>query len=69
MFPLTGCAGAPRDEFIFKLIFDLYDRTAPQSPAATAPRTSGGLEGSLFADRLSHFLQVRFVSQPCLCLV
>ena len=48
-FPLTRFAGAPRDEFTFRLIFDLYDRTAPQSPTATAPELRGACEGSLFA--------------------
>ena len=31
----------------FFLNFDLCDRTAPQSPVATAPRTSGGLTAGL----------------------
>ena len=35
--------GAPPDKFTFKLTFDLYDRTAPPSPSAPPPRTSGRL--------------------------
>ena len=36
-FPLTGCAGAPRDDFAFKLIFALYDRTAPPVAFGDSP--------------------------------
>ena len=52
--PLTGCAGAPRDDFAFKLIFDLYDRTAPQSPLARRqpPELRGACEGSFPRERL-----------------
>ena len=40
---LPPLRGALRDACTFYLIFDLYDSTSPQSPLATAPRTSGGL--------------------------
>ena len=55
-FPLTGCAGAPRDDFAFKLIFDLYDRTAPHR-FAEPPELRGASRLSIESIGISMFRQ------------
>ena len=60
-FPLTGCAGAPRDEFTFKLILDLYDRTSPHR-FAEPPELRGAF---LLFIRASYLVNLSSVSLVC----
>ena len=54
-------SAAPRDEFIFKPIFDLYDRTAPHR-FAEPPELRGAWRGLLTSDRVNWHENVSSVS-------